>query len=348
MPAFGSGLSAQVGVAAESTVGTEVTVTKFYEFLDESFQYVPTWLDGAGIKANQQYQRVSRTVISRHDVDGGFTVEHADKGSMGLIWKHALGSTITVPTQIAATTAYKQIHTPGAKTGLGLTVQVGRPQTDATVRPFTYRGCKVSDWEFSCADGAIAALKTTMDGWQEATATTLASASYIGTAGVFNFADCTNFKLGGTATTSAGETTIASGVTVATLAKQITITGTTPMAEERYGLGNAGVKAQQLENDIPTITGNLSAEFTQRTEFYDLLKANTTTAMQIDFSHGDAGSSNPYLLSFIFPAVKIRTGSMNVNGPDIVAQSIDFKAYDDGSGTNPVMQVKLVSTDTTL
>jgi hypothetical protein len=357
MPAFGSGLSAQVGVKAESTVGTEIVVDTFYEFLDESFQYVPTWLDGMGLKANQQYQRVARTVISRHDVNGGFTVEHADKGHMGLLWKHALGSTVTTGTLVTGT-AYKQNHTPGTKFGMGLTTQIGRPQPDTTVRAFTYRGCKVTDWEFSCSDGAIAALKLMMDGWQEATATALASATYTAGAGVFNFADASTFKIGGTASTSAGETTIASGVQVATLAKSITITGTTPLAVDRYGLGNAGVKKEQLENDIPVISGSLGAEFTQRTEFYDLLKANTTVALQLDFSHylqgvdaaGATGGTgtNPYLLSFIFPAVKIRAGSMNVGGPDIVPQQIDFKAYDDGSGTNPVMQVKLVGTDLVL
>lgn len=344
---FGSGLSAQIGLAAESTVGTAVTVTKFYEFLSEEFQYVPTWLDGEGLKANQQYQRIARTVISRHSVSGGFTVEHSDQGGMGLLWKHALGSTISAPTNITGT-AYKQILTPNTKAGLGFTVQVGRPQPDTTVRPFTYRGCKTSEWEFSCADGAIAALKLTMDGFQEDTATALASASYTAGAGVFNFADATNFKIGGTPSTSGGETTVAGGSTVATLAKQVTITGSTPLASERYGLGNAGIKKEQIENDIPMITGSLGAEFTQRTEFYDLLKTNTTTTLQLDFSHGDAGSGNPYLLSFIFPAVKIRSGSMNVGGPDIVPQTIDFKAYDDGTGTNPVMQVKLVSKDSTL
>jgi hypothetical protein len=356
MPAFGSGLSAQIGCKAESTVGTEIVVDTFYEFLSENFQYVPTWLDGQGIKANQQYQRVARTVISRHSVTGDFTVEHADQGHMGLLWKHALGSTITTPVVVLGT-AFKQIHTPGSKFGLSLTTQVGRPQPDTTVRPFTYRGVKVSDWEFSCADGAIAALKLTADGWQEATATALASATYTAAAGVFNFADASTFKIGGVATTSAGETTVASGVAAVTLAKSVTITGTTPLATERYGLGNAGVKKEQLENDIPTITGSFGAEFTQRTELYDLLKANTTTALQLDFSHFDStgkdangvnAGPNPYLLSFIFPAVKIRAGSMNVNGPDIVPQQIDFKAYDDGSGTNPVMQVKLVSKDTTL
>jgi len=34
---------------------------------------------------------------------------------------------------------------------------------------------------------------------------------------------------------------------------------------------------------------------------------------------------------------------VNINSPDVLPQSIGFQAYDDGSGTNPVIQVKLVS-----
>jgi hypothetical protein len=103
---------------------------------------------------------------------------------------------------------------------------------------------------------------------------------------------------------------------------------------------------EPIENGIPTVTATLDGEFTNRTEFYDLMKANTTTAFQCDFQHGDAGGANAFLTSFIFPAVKIKTGNVNVGGPDVLGQQITIEAYDDG--TNPVCQVKLVSTDSTL
>jgi hypothetical protein len=351
MPTYASGLSGQVGTIAESTYGTPVTVTKFYEFLSENFQFNPTWLDGMGLKAGQAYNRASRTVQSQFDVNGDLTMEHTDGSaasasadSMGLWWKHALGSTITTPTQISSSTAYKQIHTPGSKAGFSLTLQVGRPQiSGVTVQPFTYQGVKVTDWEFSCNDNQIAQLKVTCDGQQELTATSLAAASYPTPNGLFSFADATNFKIGGTATTAGGETTVASGVAVGSRVTGITITGSTPMKVDRYGLGNAGLKGEPIENAIPTITGTLTTEFYSRTELYDLLKSNSTTVLQLDFSHGDAGSGNPYLLSFIFPAIKVKSGSMNINGPDVIPQTIGFQAYDDGSGTNPVIQVKLVS-----
>lgn len=348
---YGSGLSAQVGVKAETTVGTEVVVDRFFEFLDESIAFQPTWLDGQGLRAGQAYQRVARVSQSRFTVAGDISLEHADKGGMGLLWKHILGSAITVPTQIGATTAWKQNHHAGStsvKTGLGLTIQVGRPQTDGTVKAHTYRGCKIVAAEFSVSDGELARLSLTVDGWQEATATALASASYTAATGVFSFSDASVFKLGGTPSTSAGETTVAGGTSVATVVRGFTLRVGTPLATERYGLGNAGVKREQIENAIPEITGTLEGEYTSQSEIYSLLKNNTTTALELVLEHGLAGTAEPYELSFVLPAIKLLEGGPQVSGPDIVGQSINWKAYDDGGGSNPVAQVRLVSTDTTL
>lgn len=343
---YGSGLSGQVGYKGETTYGTAVTVDKFTEFLSESINKNITYLDSSGLKAGQAYKRASRVVQSRSDVSGNLTIEASDKG-LGTLIKHALGSTVTTPTIIGATTAYKQIHTPGSKAGFGLTVQVGRPQTDGTVKPFTYAGCKISSWEFSVSDNEMAKFAFDLDGKSMATATALASATFTANTGVFNFSDVAAgaFKIGGTASTASGETTIAGGSAVTSIVKGITIKGDTPMATERYGIGNAGLKAEPIENAIPMITGSFDTEFTSQAEFYDFFNANTSKALEIPFAHGDAGTSNPFLLSFIIPVVKFKEANVNVGGPDILPQKVDWEAYDDG--TNPVIQIKIVSTDST-
>jgi len=359
VPTYASGLSGQVGAVAESTYGTAVTVTHFYEFLSENFQFVPAWLDGMGLKAGQAYNRASRTVVSQFDVNGDLTMEHtsgeaanAVADSMGFWWKYALGSTLTTPTLVLGT-AYKQVHTNGSKAGQFMTVQVGRPQiSGVTVQPFTYTGVKVTDWEFSCNDNQIAQLKVTCDGRNESTAVGLAAASYPTPNGLFSFANASIMTIGGTASTSAGETTIAGGSTLGSLVNGVDIISSTPMKVDRYGLGNAGLKGEPIENAIPTITGTLTTEFYSRTELYDVFKGFGTTPMQIDFTkfdpagndaNGVASGPNPYRLSFIFPSVRFKTAAVNINSPDVLPQSIGFQAYDDGSGTNPVIQVKLVS-----
>ena len=137
----GTGLDAQIGFGQESVWGTLVTSTRFLEFNSESLKLDPTWLEPTGLRVGTKYKRASRARISRKAVSGDVELEWATKG-MGPLVKNMLGSLVG-PTQIAATTAYKQIGTPGDRRGLGLTVQVGRPEpSSGTVRPFTFAGLR--------------------------------------------------------------------------------------------------------------------------------------------------------------------------------------------------------------
>lgn len=338
----GTGLDAQLMVKLETAYGTPVTVDKAYEFNSEGLAWEPTWLEPSGLRVGTKFKRASRLVQSRQTVSGSIELEHATR-NMGTLWKLALGSSVTTPTLVLGS-AYKQVHVPGDFLGKSATIQVGRPEPSGTVRPHTYAGCKVAGWEFSCSDGEYATLSLDIEGRSESTATALATASYVAGAEVFNFSQVTVLKLGGTATTAAGETTIASGVTVPGVVSGITISGENPMATERYGLGNAGLKNEPLENDIPTVTGTLSAEW-DRTTFYDLFKANTTTALELKFEGSVISGTDKNTLSFILPAVKFKNVAPSVDGPDVIQADVDFEAYSDE--TNPVIQVKLISADST-
>jgi hypothetical protein len=340
--ATGTGLDAQLGFKLETTYGTAVTVDRFQEFNSESLAWEPTWLEPSGLRVGTKHKRASRLVQSRQTVSGSIELEHATR-NMGTLWKLALGSSVTSPTLVLGS-AYKQVHTPGDFMGKSATFQVGRPEPSGTVRPHTYAGCKVAGWEFSCSDGEYATLSLDIEGRSESTATALATASYATGMEVFNFSQVTVLKLGGTATTAAGETTIASGTTVPGVVTGVTISGENPMATERYGLGNAGLKSEPLENDTPTVTGTLSAEW-DRTTFYDLFKANTTTALELKFEGSVISGTDKNTLSFILPAVKFKNVAPSVSGPDVISADVDFEAYSDE--TNPVIQVKLISADST-
>ncbi|MFJ9374434.1 phage tail tube protein [Streptomyces sp. NPDC101455] len=342
--ATGSGLDAQFMAGAETTWGTGVTPDHAYEFLDESLKLDPTYLEPTGLRAGLKYKRAGRVSISRRSVSGDVTLEHATKG-MGLLWKHALASAVTTPTALT-TPAYEQIHVPGDFRGKGLTLQVGRPEpSTGTVRPFTYAGCKVGQWEFTVSDNGIPQLKLTVDGRSEDTATALAAASYVSGSKVFSFANA-SLKLGGTATTTSGKTSVASGVAVATVITEVSVQGAAPMAGERFGIGNSGLKAEQLENDTPTVTGTLAAEFS-KAELYDLYTNNSTVPMVLALTGDPIGASGSNdTLEIILPAVKLKGAAPNVGGPDIVSMSCDFEAYSDE--VNPPIQVRIVSADATL
>jgi hypothetical protein len=335
----GSGLDAQIGFAAESTWGTAVTVTRFLEFNEESMKFEPTWLEPVGLRAGTKFKRAPRIRQSRKSASGDVGLDVATLG-MGLLVKHMLGSTVTTTTLVSGT-AYKQVHVPSGFLGLGLTAQVGRPEpATGTVVPFTYNGCKVASWEFSCEDNSTPNLKLSLVGRAETTATALATASYLAGSSVFDFSQAT-LKLGGTPSTSGGETTIAGGTAVAAVVRSISVAGETPMADERFGLGNAGLRSQPLENDIPTVTGSLDAEFA-KAELYDVFQNNTTTALQFDLTGAAIGASN-FLFSIILPAVKLKAAAPAVGGPDIVSMSTDFEAY--SNEVDPVIQIKIVSTE---
>lgn len=339
---LGSGIAAQFGFAQESTVGTLVTVTKFVEFNSETLDWTTDIVQGRGLHASGQYDRSSRYARTTKSVAGDVNLNLVNKG-LGVLLKNMLGSTAT-PIQIAASTAYKQTHNPGALDGLGLSMQKGTPEpASGTVKAYTYNGCKVSNWTVACNTGEIATLSLGIDAWNEDDVTALATASYATGVNEFNFTNWT-VKLGGTPSIASGITSIAGGSTVSGL-KSFEVTGTNPVAADRFFLGSAGVKANQLENGFRAVTGKFSGEF-NKTVLYDVMKAGTTTAVQITGSFGDAGSSNPFLFDFVLPACKLNTGTNNVSGPDLVMGDIEFVALDD-QATTPV-QIQYVSTDTSL
>lgn len=339
--ATGSGLDAQFMVAQETTWGTPVTVTRGYEILTESLNQDITYVDSNGLRVGTTFKRSARTKQARFSVGGDVELEVPTLGA-GLLAKNMLGSSVTTPTLIAGT-AYKQIHTPVGMAGLGLTCQVGRPEPTSpyTVRPFTYEGVKITKWDLSLKDGGLATLKLSVDGQQELTATALATASFLAGTQVYPFLQST-IKLGGTAATASGETTITGGTTLATVAKSITISGNNALATDRFGIGNAGQKREQLQNGIQTITVKLDTEFS-KAELYDLYVAGTPTPIQFDLTGAVIGGGNNFLFSVILPSCFLKKAPPAVNGPDIVQMSTDWEVEWDE--TNPPIQIKIVSTE---
>ena len=339
--AIGSGLAGQIGIAAETVVGTAATVTRFHEFTKESLQLTANSIQGKGLHAGGQYDRLSRHVRTTRTVAGAVDMDVATK-QMGLLLAHMLGSS-AVPTQIATTTAYQQVHIPGPLAGKSLTVQKGVPQaSDRTVKAYTYRGAKVTEWTMSNQVDQILTLSVSLDAWDEDSVTTLAAASYP-VADVFHFAQAV-VKLGGTASTNSGITSISGGTAVSGLSG-FELKGSNPLAVDRFFLGSAGVKAEQLENDYRSLALSLDGEFDKAT-LYDLFALDTTTAVQITYTGALIEAGHNFVLDVILPAVRWTAGANVVDGPDVVPTKLDGMALDD-QATTPI-QITYTSTDTTL
>jgi len=123
----GTGVDAQFMFKNESTVGTPVTVDHSVEFVSETLDNNPTWIEPAGLGLGAgNPQRGARVVQAHADANGSVVLEVANR-TFGLLWKQALGSALSAPVNITGS-AYKQVHQLGSQNGMSLTAQVGTPE----------------------------------------------------------------------------------------------------------------------------------------------------------------------------------------------------------------------------
>ena len=342
---FVSGLVSQLGWGVESTAGTAVTVNKFQPHISESIKYELNRAQGEGLYGSTNgVALLSRHVTTTGTVSGDFEVELTDKG-LGTLWRAALGAT-TTPSVLSGS-AYEAVFTPGDQrsAGASLTIQAGRPQTNGTVRPFTWRGCKVTGFEFggNVTDPLNATFS--IDGRTETTGTALATASYVAAQTQFTGANLT-VTVGGTASTGSGKVSISGGTTLSGV-KGVTVKGENPLATERFYAGSAGVKSEQEVNGYRTYEIELDMDFVDRTVLYDLYTANTTTPIQLTWALPTAITGSHYpTLEVTVAAAKITNAEVNAEGPDLLPQSVTLLALFDG--TNAPFQIRTISTDSAL
>jgi hypothetical protein len=338
---IGSGLGASLGFGAESTVGTAVTPTSWVEFNSESLKLTKNAVQGQGLRGGGLYPRSSRRAYTTRSAGGDINLDVATQG-MGLLFKNMLGAGTSA---LLSGSAYQQVHTPASLAGQSLTVQKLVPQTDGTLKDFTYPGSKVGGWELACTVGGILTLRCTIDAKDEVTSATVGTPAYNADADVFYFSEGA-LVLGGTVTTAAGVASVTGGTTVAAV-KGATITGTNPMKDDRYFLGASGTKAEQIENGWRTLGGNLDAEFTDQATIYDVFAADSATALKLTFTGTTAISGSDYpTLEVLIPSIRFEGDTPQVGGPDVVGISAGFTGLDDG--TNAAVQIRYVTADTAI
>ena len=296
--AIGSGIGSQLGIATETTFNNAVTVSTFYEFNNESINYNKNIAVGLGLRAGGQVARSGRRVVTTTDASGEINLDLPTKG-LGLLLSHAMGGTI----QTSGT------YTLGDVYGKSFTTQVGVPQYGGTVTPKTIAGCKISSWEIAAAQSAIATGRFTIDGASFTTGTALATASFPANNSVFHFAQ--------------GAITV-DGSAVANI-KDFTLTVDNMLKTDRFNLGSAGIKQEQIINGFRSITGSLTAEFTDTTLLSKFL-SDAAASISLTFT-GTSSSS----LSITLSAVKFDGEAPQVGGPEVIDVNFTFEAYDNGT-----------------
>lgn len=332
--AVGSGLGGQLGIKAETTFGTYVAPDRFLVgHLKGNPKFKPNRTQGGGLYAGEAVQRGSRYVETTRSAEGTITVEISRKQA-GLIIAHLLGSSAT-PVQQAATTAYLQTHAVAAdQLGKSLTIQVGIPQTDGTVKAYTFLGSKIQKATFECGVDDILTCDVDVDCRDLTEVQTLVAASYPTGSEPFHFQQMT-VKTG-----TFGAETAVSGV------RKFALTIERPLKDDRYYAGAAGLKAEQVTSGPVKITGSLDTDFVDKTIFIDKFVSNTSTSLVVEWVGPIIASTYAYAFRFKLPQTFFTGDSPMLDGADIVNMSIPFECKYDG--TNAAVIAEYMSTDVTV
>ena len=380
--AVGSGIASQLVYLPETTYGLAPQTTpptlnanSTLEFNSETLELKKTTIQGQGLHAGGQYDRGGRRVLTNYQVSGGINMDLQTR-KIGNLLQNMVGSFGNSPATPALTnaTGYTSIHAPalGGFTGHSLCFQKGAPSADGTVEPFTYVGCKIIDWEISCATGALAKLALTVDGRNELNASgniALETGAFSGNStapslvtyaglppdtSVFHFREAslvsgactTSGTLGSTAvTTLGGSPTTIANVTAASI-KQ-----TLALANNRFFFGNNGFKAEPIENAFRKLTGSMTAEFLLAETMYAAFANDTKISLQLQFVGPVAISGSTPVpmyptLTILIPAIYLDGEAPKVQGPGLVTITTPFTGLDD-TVNNPI-QITYVTADSTL
>ncbi|MDQ0842399.1 phage tail tube protein [Streptomyces sp. V1I6] len=327
--AIGSGLGAQIGIAAETTYGTYAAPTRFPEFTKESLVLKKTTAQSAGIAAGRLVALSSRRVVTQREASGTIELEVPNKG-FGLILQALMGTTVT-PVQQGATTAYLQTHTLTDNFGKSLTIQKGVPLTTGTVVDKTFVGCKVISAEFSCEVGGMLMTTIEFDGKDCDETQTLAVASYP-TMSPFHFGQMA-VKTG----TFASETAL-DGV------RKVSVKIERPAAVDRFYAGQAGLKKEPILNDLTQITGSLEMDYVS-TAVDDLHTSDGATSFVWEFIGPVIEGAFAETFRIKLPAIKVDDAPPTVEGFDVIRPTFAFTGLYDG--TNPIA-IEYLSTDLTI
>lgn len=324
----GTGRESQIGFGEEVTPGTQVVASRFFEYLKESLKFDVERIESAGMRAGRKTQNL--WVPGRKGATGDVELEVQPNG-FGVIPKYMLGGTPVTTTPAGGTLARLHTTKVGNLDGKALTVQVGRPNIAGGIDAFTYRGCKVNNWELDMEVGGILHLKVSLDAVDEDTATALAAANYPAANVMLPWADASvSILLGGTAYPC----------------RKITLSGDNQVKGDRYKLGQP-TKLEQLEGtSFREYKGTIELESYQGLAPYNLFRNGTEAAIVATFTGAIIEGALPYMVRLTLARCRFDGETPNVDGPDILNQSMPFVALWSAAASTEVM-LEVQNTDAT-
>lgn len=322
--AIGSGLSAQLGFAEESEYGDFAMPTRFLPFEKEGLKLSIARDElGALLGGSNTVLRSDRWAEGARDVSGPINLKVLTKG-FGLILKHMLGS-LEVSTPAGGVNTRDHIATLADLFSKSLSFQVGRPDVNGIVHPFSYLGAKIDSWELSNSLNNFLELTLNIDGRDGDTGQELGAPSYASGARSLHWA-------GGSMTIESAPFKL----------KTIKIKGANGLGDKRYSLGSQ-LKDEPAHEKLHEITGEVEAEFTDLTA-YNRFVNGTLVPITASWRGPLIEGTLYYQVQVSLPVCRFDGDTPQVDGPGRLNQKLPFKVLDDG--TQPPISILYRTTDT--
>lgn len=308
-----------VGLGVESVYGTAVARTRWFEFLDESFNFVKNVKQGVGLRVGSRVARSGRRVVASAEGSGDLTIEAVTKG-LGLLWQLGLGSGTST---LVSAGLYQQVFTLGDVMP-SATIQKGIPRADGTVDAYTFTGCMVESLTIDCPNADNVKVKTSWNAKDMTTATAYTAPSYATGPSVFTFAHGAVYSGALTAPTA---TALGSAATPVASIRSGSITIKHNLKTDRYNCGGGGRKEKPFAG-IREISGSLVAEYADAA-FRDAIVNDTSMTLVKTFT---AGAD---VLQIVIPDVRF-DGDIVKASADNAMQDIKWTGLDGLTAAQPI------------
>jgi|GEM_PF-930023 len=335
-------LDCSIGLKRETTYGTPVVVDQFVEFMSESLDHKPEFLQGEGLRVGARVPRAGRRSVGKVDAGGNVVLEAPIKG-LGLFLQAALG-TVTNTAVPGQAGVFQQVHTPVGSDWLGsYTIQKGIPPLGGgATHPITFPGAVCSTLELSAKAGGSLEVTTEWTAREVVTSQAYAPPAYPAALDIFTFVQG-EIVLGGSVTAPTATALGAGGTKLASV-REFSAKWDNGLDGNGWNLGGAGKRTRRPAVGKASITGQLTAEY-DSADLRDAHLSQATLALLLTFTHPSTiGTSAHPTLQLYVPGVKLEGGIPTSNGGDVIAPGISWTGLDLANGSAPV-SIVYVSTD---
>lgn len=300
-----------VGLGAETTYGTAVTPTRFFEALSESINLEQQFSPITTIRAYSPVEVPLLSKIVRGDME-----LLANYHGVGLLFKYLVGSVTT-------TTGSVNTHTFPATTGIPSTDRIGLGLTiekhDGAL-VWTFAGCKISSFKQQFSTDQASRMTVSFIGKTATTASSYTTASYSTLAPI----------------KPAQISVLFDGTTLSATSANVAIENP---VDEPYGLGSTSIVAEPDRNDVLKVSTSVDIYFTDFVQYNKFMNASDVAAKLYC-------KETTYSLTYNLNKCRITSAKPQLAGRDRLKATFELESFFDATATENV-QVVLVNADST-